>query len=222
MSDPVQPHRQQPTRLPHPLDSPGKNPGVGCHFLLQCRKGKSESEVAQSCPTHSDPMDCSLPGSSVHGILQARVLEWGAIAFSDLKVNCYYPCFRPRGADDQCHWGSRSHRSQWQDWDLQSLLTTKPFFPNQMTRDSGLNLWYAGCFSQDPALRRPINLLAEWMIRGCVGWEFVPEHLADAPQSPASKDQDPASVLVDDGSLLLIKMIPVWMQWDECGGRSHI
>lgn len=76
-----------------------------------------------------------------------------------------------------------------------------------MTRDSGLNLWYAGCFSQDPALRRPINLLAERMIRGCVGREFVPEHLADAPQSPASKDQDPASVLVDDGSLLLIKMI---------------
>ena len=63
-------------------DSPGKNTGVGCHFLLQCMKVKSESEVAQSCPTLSDPMDCSLPGSSVHGIFQARVLEWGAIAFS--------------------------------------------------------------------------------------------------------------------------------------------
>ena len=73
------PHRQQPTRLPHPWDSPGKDTGVGCHFLLQCRKVKSESEVAQSCPTLSDPMDCSLPGSSVHGIFQARVLEWGAI-----------------------------------------------------------------------------------------------------------------------------------------------
>ena len=60
----------------------GKNTGVGCHFLLQCRKVKSESEVAQSCPTLSDPMDCSVPGSSVHGIFQARVLEWGAIAFS--------------------------------------------------------------------------------------------------------------------------------------------
>ena len=59
-----------------------KNTGVGCHFLLQCVKVKSESEVAQSCPTLSDPMDCSLPGSSVHGIFQARVLEWGAIAFS--------------------------------------------------------------------------------------------------------------------------------------------
>jgi len=86
MSDSVQPHRWQPTRLYHPWDSPGKNTGVGCHFLLQCRKVKSESEVTQSCPTLSDPMDCSLPGSSVHGIFQARVLEWGAIAFSDLKL----------------------------------------------------------------------------------------------------------------------------------------
>ena len=69
-----------------PWDSPGKNTGVGCHFLLQCMKVKSESEVAQSCPTRSDPMDCSLPGSSVHGIFQARVLEWGAIAFSKKHV----------------------------------------------------------------------------------------------------------------------------------------
>ena len=82
MSDSVQPHRRQPTRLPCPWDSPGKNTGVGCHFLLQCMKVKSESEVAQSCPTVSYPMDCSPPGSSVHGIFQARVLEWGAIAFS--------------------------------------------------------------------------------------------------------------------------------------------
>ena len=82
MSDSVRPHRRQPTRLPHPWDSPGKNTGVGCHFLLQCRKVKSENEVTESCPTLSNPMDCSLPGSSVHGIFQARVLEWGAIAFS--------------------------------------------------------------------------------------------------------------------------------------------
>ena len=80
----LRPQRQQPTRLPRPWDSPGKNTGVGCHFLLQCVKEKSESEVAQSCLTPSDPMDCSLPGSSVHGIRQARVLEWVAIAFSDL------------------------------------------------------------------------------------------------------------------------------------------
>ena len=78
----MQPHRREPIRLPRPRDSPGKNTGVGCHFLLQCMKVKSESEVAQSYPTLSDPMDCSLPGSSIHGIFQARVLEWGAIAFS--------------------------------------------------------------------------------------------------------------------------------------------
>ena len=83
VSDSVRPHRRQPTREnPRLWDSPGKNTGVGCHFLLQYMKMKSESEVAQSCPTLCDPMDCSLPGSSVHGIFQARVLEWGAIAFS--------------------------------------------------------------------------------------------------------------------------------------------
>ena len=129
MSDSVRPHRQQPTRLPRPWDSPGKNTGVGCHFLLQCMKVKSESEVAQSCPTLAtpwtappgssvhgifpgkstgvgchcllwryllafevaqscltlwDPMDWSLPGSTVHGIFQARILEWVAISFSKL------------------------------------------------------------------------------------------------------------------------------------------
>ena len=78
----LQPHRWQPTRLPWPWDSPGKNTGVGCHFLLQCMKVKSESEVAQLCLTLSNPLDWSLPGSSVHGSFQARVLEWGAIAFS--------------------------------------------------------------------------------------------------------------------------------------------
>ena len=83
MSDSVRPHRQQPTRHPRPWDSPGKNTGVGCQFLLQCMKVKSEREVAQSCPTLRDPMDCSPPGSSAHGIFQARVLEWGAIAFSE-------------------------------------------------------------------------------------------------------------------------------------------
>ena len=82
MSDSVRPRRQQPTRLSHPWDSPGKNTGVGCHFLLQCMKVESESEVAQSYPTLSDPMNCSLPGSSIHGIFQARVLESGAIAFT--------------------------------------------------------------------------------------------------------------------------------------------
>ena len=94
----VRPHRRQPTSLPRPWDSPGKNTGAGCHFLLQCRKVNRESEVAQSCLTLSDPMDCSLPGSSAHGISQARVLEWVAIAFSgeqcgdsfkNWKYNCH-------------------------------------------------------------------------------------------------------------------------------------
>ena len=84
VSDSVQSHRWRPIRLPHPWHSPGKNTGVGCHFLLQCMKVKSESEVTESRPTLSDPMDCSLPGSSIHGIFQARVLEWVAIAFSNL------------------------------------------------------------------------------------------------------------------------------------------
>ena len=77
---------RQPTRLPHPWDSPGRSTGVGCHFLLQCMKVKIESEVTQSCPTLSDPMDCSPIGSSIHGIFHASVLEWGAIAFSDMSA----------------------------------------------------------------------------------------------------------------------------------------
>ena len=85
VSDSVRPHRRQPTRLPRPWDSPGKNTRVGCHFLLHCMKVRSESEVAQLCLTPSNPMDCSPPGSSVHGIFQARVLEWGAIAFSTIS-----------------------------------------------------------------------------------------------------------------------------------------
>ena len=81
----LRPHRRQATRLPRPWDSPGKNTGVGCHFLLQCMKVKSESELAQSCQTLHDPKNCSLQGSSIHGIFQARVLEWGAIAFMILE-----------------------------------------------------------------------------------------------------------------------------------------
>ena len=90
MSNSVRPNRRQPTRLPHPWDSPGKNTGVGCHFLLQCMKMKSESEVTQSCPTLSDPMDCSLPGSSIHGIFQARVLEWGAVISTTAHLFVFY------------------------------------------------------------------------------------------------------------------------------------
>ena len=92
MSDSVWPHRWQPTRLPRPWDSPGKNTGVGYHFLLCCMKVKSQSEVTQSCPTLSNLIDYSLPDSSIHGIFQARVLEWGAIAFSKcLSSPAYFP-----------------------------------------------------------------------------------------------------------------------------------
>ena len=82
MSDSMRPPRRQPTKLSCPWDSPAKNTGVGCHFLLQRMKVKSENEDAQSFPTLSNPVDCSLPGSSIHAIFQAGVLEWGAIAFS--------------------------------------------------------------------------------------------------------------------------------------------
>ena len=90
MSDSVWPHRWQPTRHSLPWDSPGKNTGVGCQFLLQWMKVKSESEVSQSCQTLSDPMDCNLPGSPAHGIFQARVLEWGVIAYSDCTSSTVY------------------------------------------------------------------------------------------------------------------------------------
>ena len=88
MSDSVQPQRWQPIRLLCPWDSPGKNTGVGCHFLLQCMKVKSESEVAHSSPTLNGPMDCRLPGFSIHGVFQARVLEWVAMGiFSNQGSN---------------------------------------------------------------------------------------------------------------------------------------
>ena len=115
MSDSVRPHRWQPTRLCCPWDSPGKNTGVGCHFLLQCMKVKSGSEVTQSCLTLHNPMDWSLPGSSFHGIFQARVLEWVAIAFSWWLLNGRYS-FLPKFPQHSTISG-----------DLQSLLTVTSF-----------------------------------------------------------------------------------------------
>ena len=100
MSNSSQPHGLQPTRLLHPWDFPGKSPGVGCHCLLQCRKVKSEREVAQSCLTLRDPMDCSPPGSSVHGTFQARLLGWGAIAFSEKQL---YPSPQKKPISEYSH-----------------------------------------------------------------------------------------------------------------------
>ena len=109
----MRPQRRQPTRLPHPWDSPGRNTGVGCHFLLQCMKVKSQSEVAQSCPTLSDPMDCSLPGSSVHGF--SRQECWSGVplpspmldTYKSGGVSCIWdrhakPCCK--GHLDPAHW----------------------------------------------------------------------------------------------------------------------
>ena len=106
----MRPHRWQPTRLRRSWDSPGKNTGVGCHFLLQCMKMKSESEVAQSCPTFSDPMDWSLPGSSVHWIFQARVLEWGPIAF--FKSVSYKGAKNVSEEYPKAEWGNTDGRSK--------------------------------------------------------------------------------------------------------------
>ena len=116
MSDSVRPRRWQPTRLPHPWDSPGKNTGVGCHFLLQCMKVKSKREVAQSCPTLRNPMDSSLPGSSIHGIFQARVLEWGAIASLNQSINFFYKFKTPVERKKRWHPRARAGRGIHQRW----------------------------------------------------------------------------------------------------------
>jgi len=125
----VWPHKRQPTRLPRPWDSLGKNTGVGCHFLLQCMKVKSESEVAQSCPTFRDPMDCSPPGPSVHGIFQARVLEW-----------CVARTSEPKGLDLRCNSRNQSSKksdsSKWMY--LVLLLRLSRFSQSDSVRPHGL------------------------------------------------------------------------------------
>ena len=108
------PHRRQPTRLLCPWASPGKNTGVGCHFLLQCKRVKSESEVAQSCPTLNNPMDCSLPGLSMHGIFQPRVLGWVGIAFSEKTLRTW------KESDDQTRQHAKKQRRYFANKDLSS------------------------------------------------------------------------------------------------------
>ena len=132
MSDSVRPHRRQPTRLRRPWDSPGKNTGVGCRFLLQCMKVKSESEVAQSCLTLRDPMDCSLPGSSIHGIFQARVLEWSAIGFSNalFLLNISNPYSRKGQRLSKNVWHSRflkNNKNAYSLW-INFLKYVLPYF----------------------------------------------------------------------------------------------
>ena len=109
VSDSVRPHRRQPTRLPHLWDSPGKNTGVGCHFLLQCMKVKSESQVAQSYPTLSDPMDCSLPGSSVHGF--SRQEYWSGVPSPSPYTKAAVP--NVSGTRDQFCGRQFSHGPGW-------------------------------------------------------------------------------------------------------------
>ena len=136
MPDSVRPHRRQPTRLLHPWDSPGKNTAVGCHFLLQCMKVKSKSEVTQWCLTLSDPMDCSLPGSSVHGIFQARVLEWGAIAVSALPLwGCSNSCPLSRW----CYLTILSSAAPF-SFCLQSLPASRSFPKSQLFVSGGLTV----------------------------------------------------------------------------------
>ena len=138
MSNSVRPHRWQPTRLPRSWGSPGKNTGVGCHFLLQCMKVKSESEVAQSCPTPGDPMDGSLPGSSIHGIFLARVLEWiwsdlkkknlcppGIYILEYMQINMLKYVEDGKGYEEKSNWARDWGHSEWLNEELSIL--NQPF-----------------------------------------------------------------------------------------------
>ena len=164
----MRPHRRQPTRLPRPWDSPGKNTGAGCHFLLQCMKVKSESEVAQSCPTLSDPMNCSLPGSSVHGIFQARVLRWGAIAFS---VQLQWCGCKPRSASSHQKLDKQGLGHFWEllekvwpcpclDLGLLSFRTMREQI-STVFRHQFLLIWYSSPRKLTQAVR--LSDIGDWM-----------------------------------------------------------
>ena len=151
----MQLHRWQPTRLPHPWDSPGKNTGVGCHFLLQCMKVKSESEVTQSYPTLSDPMDYSLTGSSVHGIFQARVLEWGAIAFSRCQA---------RAPQIPSPWSSRTSLSMKRILKKYTLLKL-------YSKKCSHHMVYFFYF-QNLILRKQSGIRTKIYVPECLSWSF--------------------------------------------------
>ena len=146
----MRPHRRQPTRLLCPWDSPGKNTGVSCHFLLQCMKMKSETEVAQSCPTLSDPMDRSLPGSSVHGIFQARVLEWVAFPFSRGSFNAG---IEPRSPALQVDSLSAEPPGKPKNTGVGSLSLLQGIFPTQESNQGPLHcgwILYQLCYQGSP------------------------------------------------------------------------
>ena len=167
MSNSVRPHRRQPTRLPCPWDSPGKNTGVGCHFFLQCVKVKSESEVTQLCPTLRDPMDCSPPGSSVHGIVQARVLEWVAISFSSFLIASWPKTFGKLLKDLKIK--SKS-LTRWPIWhDIRALLPVQPLWPASLPSPSVTQPPYASLLPQTYLLDT-----------------FSPPHTTLAPTGPVS------------------------------------
>ena len=173
MSNSVQPQRRQPTRLPCPWDSPGKNNGVGCHFLLQCMKVKSEIEVTQSCPIPSDPMDWSPPGSSVLGIFQARVLEWVAIAFS---VSCidrqilYH--WATREAIDISEWNSETMNLNGKSLDYYSMTliqywTFQVFFSCLWELDTRTTR--KGAFCPGPSVfQHPTQCQVQWTLSKCL------------------------------------------------------
>jgi len=104
----VRPHRWQPTRLPHPWDSPGKNTGVGCHFLLQCMKVKSESEVTQPCLTLSDPMDCS-SHQAPPSMGFSRQEYWSGMPLSSPSDNTT----KAQKSKQSILWHKNRHMNQW-------------------------------------------------------------------------------------------------------------
>ena len=141
MSNSVWPHRWKPIRLLCPWDSPGKNTGVGCHYLLQCMKVKSESEVTQLHPTLRDPMDCSLPGSSIHGIFQRRVLEWGAIACSESRIDGLF-CILQWNAVLECNLKNGRMISLHLQGKLFNIMVIQAYAPTSNTEEAEVELFY--------------------------------------------------------------------------------